>query len=34
MEGFKNSSNLVHKIRKGVINIKFGPMYFTDKGMD
>lgn len=31
-ENFKNSSNFVHRIREGVMNIKFNPMHFTDKG--
>lgn len=34
MENFKNSSNLVHRIKERVMNIKFNPIYFTDKGIE
>lgn len=33
-KNFKNPSNLVYRITEEVINIKFNPLYFTDKGIE
>ena len=34
MEIFKYSSDLAHRLREGIMNIKFSPMYFTDKRIE
>lgn len=33
-KNFKNPSNLVHRITEEVINTKFNPLCFTDKGIE